>query len=62
MAQIKVAVGQYGLGSSSGCDYPHLLVTQLQALSRTRDKRFACWYIDVKTAFDKIIRQLLVAP
>eukprot|EP00971_Amphidinium_carterae_P337093 6473756-Amphidinium_carterae.1 len=62
MAQIRVAIGQYGLGASSACDYPHLQVTQLQALARTRNRRFACWYIDVKTAFDKIIRQLLVAP
>eukprot|EP00971_Amphidinium_carterae_P250647 4975816-Amphidinium_carterae.1 len=62
MSQIRVAVAQYGLGSNSGCDYPHLIVTQLQALTRTRGKRLACWYIDVKTAFDKIIRQLLTAP
>eukprot|EP00971_Amphidinium_carterae_P053678 1057457-Amphidinium_carterae.1 len=62
MSQIRVAVAQYGLGANSGCDYPHLIVTQLQALARTRGKRLACWYIDVKTAFDKIIRQLLTAP
>eukprot|EP00971_Amphidinium_carterae_P344896 6485558-Amphidinium_carterae.3 len=62
MSRIQVAIAQYGIGVNSGCDYPHLLVTQLHALARTQERRLACWYIDVRTAFDKIIRQLLIAP
>eukprot|EP00971_Amphidinium_carterae_P352319 6492545-Amphidinium_carterae.2 len=54
--------GQYGLGRNSGVEYLHLMVTQIMAWSKHTRQRLAWWFIDVRTAFDRIIRQLMTEP
>eukprot|EP00971_Amphidinium_carterae_P349176 6490883-Amphidinium_carterae.1 len=62
MKNVEIASGQFGLGRNAGVDYPHLIVTQLLAWSRNNDQPLGWWFIDVKTAFDRILRELLVRP
>eukprot|EP00971_Amphidinium_carterae_P187326 3717917-Amphidinium_carterae.2 len=62
ISRVEIAVGQYGLGRNTGIDYPHVVVTQISEWAKHHRRRLGWWYIDVKTAFDKIIRQLLYAP
>eukprot|EP00971_Amphidinium_carterae_P346936 6488698-Amphidinium_carterae.1 len=62
MANVHIALGQYGLGKNSGTDFPLLEMTQLQEWARTRKQRVALWFVDVRTAFDKVVRQVLSSP
>eukprot|EP00971_Amphidinium_carterae_P244474 4854323-Amphidinium_carterae.1 len=62
MTMVNISVGQYGLGDSAGVDYPHLMITQLREYARVEQVRMAWLFVDVKTAFDRIVRQLMVRP
>eukprot|EP00971_Amphidinium_carterae_P321797 6396469-Amphidinium_carterae.1 len=62
ISRVDIAIGQFGLGQNTGIDYPHVIVTQISEWARIHRRRLGWWYVDVKTAFDKIIRQLLFAP
>eukprot|EP00971_Amphidinium_carterae_P287770 5712941-Amphidinium_carterae.3 len=46
----------------AGTDYPLVEVTQLQEWTRVNKHRVALWFVDVRTAFDKILRQILSSP
>eukprot|EP00971_Amphidinium_carterae_P278075 5519869-Amphidinium_carterae.1 len=62
MANVHISLGQYGLGKNSGTDFPLLEMTQLQEWTRVNKHRVALWFGDVRTAFDKILRQILSSP
>eukprot|EP00971_Amphidinium_carterae_P020985 414153-Amphidinium_carterae.1 len=62
MQNVEISAGQFGLGKSAGVDFPLLMVTQLMEWSKIQDQPLAWWFIDVKTAFDRIIRELLLRP
>eukprot|EP00971_Amphidinium_carterae_P100031 1978144-Amphidinium_carterae.3 len=62
MQRIQISIGQFGLGAQAGIDYPLLISTQLMEYVRTRSLHVAWWFVDVRTAFDRIIRQLMVDP
>eukprot|EP00971_Amphidinium_carterae_P017468 344447-Amphidinium_carterae.1 len=62
MQRIRISTGQFGLGAEAGIDYPLLITTQLMEHIRTNSLHVAWWFVDVRTAFDRIVRQLMIDP
>eukprot|EP00971_Amphidinium_carterae_P185622 3685632-Amphidinium_carterae.1 len=62
ISRVEISIGQYVLGRNTGIDYPHVIVTQVSEWARIHRRRLGWWYVDLKTAFDKILRHLLFAP
>eukprot|EP00971_Amphidinium_carterae_P178333 3537853-Amphidinium_carterae.1 len=62
MQRVHIATGQFGLGPNAGVDYPHLILTQLREYAQINRVRLAWLFVDVRTAFDRIIRQLMFQP
>eukprot|EP00971_Amphidinium_carterae_P352219 6492492-Amphidinium_carterae.2 len=62
MQRIKISTGQFGLGQQAGTDYPLLIATQLMEYARSHGLYLAWWFVDVRTAFDRIVRQLMLEP
>eukprot|EP00971_Amphidinium_carterae_P064368 1274895-Amphidinium_carterae.3 len=62
MQRAHIAAGQYGLGANAGVDYPHLILTQVREYALVNQIRMAWLFVDVRTAFDRIIRQLISQP
>eukprot|EP00971_Amphidinium_carterae_P329059 6461322-Amphidinium_carterae.2 len=62
MQKVHIATGQFGLGPNAGVDYPHLILTQLREYAQIHRIRLAWLFVDVRTAFDRIIRQVMFRP
>eukprot|EP00971_Amphidinium_carterae_P126252 2501117-Amphidinium_carterae.2 len=51
---------QHAMGPAAGVELPHLAMTQCMALAASMKHSLAIVYLDIKSAFDAVLRQLLL--
>eukprot|EP00971_Amphidinium_carterae_P050660 997287-Amphidinium_carterae.2 len=51
---------QHAMGPAAGVELPHLAMTQCMALAASLKHSVAIVYLDIRSAFDAVLRQLLV--
>eukprot|EP00971_Amphidinium_carterae_P219727 4362513-Amphidinium_carterae.1 len=59
-AQCSLPKSQHALGTAAGVEIPHVIMAQCSAWAAQAKASMAVIYLDVKAAFDAVLRQLLV--